>query len=232
MDCDYQAISAQIHKEEAIHNAFIGGIISNEITECLHKDINLTLQAAFKKACSLKITQRNAENYRLASSSAVTLLKCNLVWKTKIEKNWIVFILETTVQQQLRAVCFAGIVDTHISFVQLRTKLVLNAVNVDIFQECVSLSKFKKNETSTTALLMGFLTMSHTKVNIEVLINSVTANALLNTGFSLSDLSYKLSKMLKLDLDKSRCSVGLAFNEYISKGVGKCVANVKLYNQN
>ena len=38
--------------------------------------------------------------------------------------------------------------------------------------------------------------------------------------------------MLKLDLDKSRCSVGLAINGYTSKGAGKCVANVKLNNQN
>ena len=28
MDCDYQAVSAQLHKEEAISDAFIGGIIS------------------------------------------------------------------------------------------------------------------------------------------------------------------------------------------------------------
>ena len=74
--------------------------------------------------------------------------------------------------------------------------------------------------------------MNHSKVNIEVLISSVAANALLDTGYSLSDLSHKFSKMLKLGLDKSRCSVGLAINGYTSKGVGKCVANVKLHNQN
>ena len=46
---------------------------------------------------------------------------------------------------------------------------------------------------------MRFSTMNHSKVNIEVLINSAAANALLDTGYSLSDLSYKFSKMLKLD---------------------------------
>ena len=38
--------------------------------------------------------------------------------------------------------------------------------------------------------------------------------------------------MLKLDSDKSHCSVGVAINGYTSKRVGKCVANVKLHNQN
>ena len=98
---------------------------------------------------------------------------------------------------------------------------------------CRSKLVFKKNETSTTASLTRFSTMNHSKVNIEVLINSVAANALLDTGFSLSDLSYEFRKMLKLkNLDKSRCSVGLAIIGYTSKGVGKCIANVKLYNQN
>ena len=97
---------------------------------------------------------------------------------------------------------------------------------------CRSKQVFKKNETNTTALLTRFSTMSHSKVNIEVLTNIVAANALLDTGFSLSDLSYEFRKMLKLDLDKSHCSVGLAINGYTSKGVGKCIANVKLYNQN
>ena len=51
---------------------------------------------------------------------------------------------------------------------------------------------------------MGLSTMIRSKVNIKVLINGVEANALLDTGSSLSHLSYEFSKMLKLNLDKSR----------------------------
>ena len=64
-----------MHKEAAIHNAFIGGIILNKIRQCLLEDNNLTLQVAFKKTRSLKTTQRNAENYQFASSSAVHIAK-------------------------------------------------------------------------------------------------------------------------------------------------------------
>ena len=35
---------------------------------------------------------------------------------------------------------------------------------------CQSKQVFKKSETSTIALLMGVSTMSHSKINIEVLI--------------------------------------------------------------
>ena len=62
MDCNYQAVSAQLHKE-AIYNGFIGGIILNEIRQSLLEDSNLTFQVAFEKACSLETAQRNAESY-------------------------------------------------------------------------------------------------------------------------------------------------------------------------
>ena len=83
MDCDYQAVSAQLHKEEAIRDAFIGGIFSNEIRQRLLEDSNLTLQVAFEKARSLETAQRNAESYRFVSPSAKHIAKCNLVQKIK-----------------------------------------------------------------------------------------------------------------------------------------------------
>ena len=63
VDCNYQAVSAQVHKEEAIRNAVIGGIISSNIRQRLLEDNNLTLQAAFDKARSLETAQKNAEMY-------------------------------------------------------------------------------------------------------------------------------------------------------------------------
>ena len=75
IDCDYQAVSAQLHKEEAIRDAFIGGIVSNEIRQHLLKDSNLTLQVAFEKARSLETAQSNVESYHFASPSAVHIAK-------------------------------------------------------------------------------------------------------------------------------------------------------------
>ena len=79
---------------------------------------------------------------------------------------------------------------------------------------------------------MGLFTFSHSKVNIQVLINGIETNGFLDTCSSLSHLSYEFGKMLKLDLDNFRCSVSLAINGYTLKSVGKCVANVRLSNQN
>ena len=82
MDCDYQAVSAQLHKEEAIRDAFIGGIISNEIRQRMLGDSNLTLQVAFEKARSLE-TAQNAESYQFVSPSAEHIAKVKSCAKIK-----------------------------------------------------------------------------------------------------------------------------------------------------
>ena len=67
IDCDFQAVTALVHKE-AIRDAFIGGLVSNEIRQRLLENNNLTPQAAFDKTRSLETAQKNAEMY-LSSSS-------------------------------------------------------------------------------------------------------------------------------------------------------------------
>ena len=68
IDCDFQAVNALIHKKEAIRDALIGGLVSNEIRQPLLENNNLTLQATFDKARSLETAQKNAEMYLPSSS--------------------------------------------------------------------------------------------------------------------------------------------------------------------
>ena len=78
MDCDYQAVSAKVHKE-AICDAFIVGIIWNEIRQRLLEDSNFTLQVAFEKARSLETVLTNAESYRFTSRSAEHIAKVQII---------------------------------------------------------------------------------------------------------------------------------------------------------
>ena len=70
-DCKFLAVSAKLHKEEAIRDAFISGILSNEIRQRLLEDHDLSLQNAFDKARSLEIVQKNAEAYCIKPSQLV-----------------------------------------------------------------------------------------------------------------------------------------------------------------
>ena len=59
--CNFRAVSAVVHKEEAIGDTFISGMISNEIRQRLFENQDLTLGLIFKKTQILELAQRNAQ---------------------------------------------------------------------------------------------------------------------------------------------------------------------------
>ena len=81
-------------------------------------------------------------------------------------------------------------------------------------------------------MLMGIeATTTNSKVNVEVFVNGKNANAVIDTGSTLSHFSSEFSKRLNIDLENCDCSIGLAVKSYSSKGLGKCAAAVKLNGQ-
>ena len=78
------AVSAKLHKKEAIRDAFISGILSNKIRQRLLEDHNLSLQNAFDKARSLEIAQKNAETYCVGPSQLVIPSKTIANMKPKL----------------------------------------------------------------------------------------------------------------------------------------------------
>ena len=69
--CNFSAVSAKLHKEEAIQDAFISTILSNKIRQRLLEDHDLSLKKAFDKARSLEIAQENAETYCIGPSQLI-----------------------------------------------------------------------------------------------------------------------------------------------------------------
>ena len=67
-DCNFKAVTATVHKDEAIRDTFISGLASLEIRRRLLEEPNLTLQATFDTARSLEIAHKNAELFNLNAS--------------------------------------------------------------------------------------------------------------------------------------------------------------------
>ena len=85
VDCNYQAVSAQVHKEDAIRDAFIGGMMSNNIRPRFLEDHTLTLRTAFDKARSLEIAQQNAKMHN--SNASHYNISAPHIAKIEAEKN-------------------------------------------------------------------------------------------------------------------------------------------------
>ena len=71
VDCDFRAVTAQVHKQQAIRNAFISGFASSEIRQRLLEEPELVMQAAFDKARSLEIAHDNAEQYKVDMAPSI-----------------------------------------------------------------------------------------------------------------------------------------------------------------
>ena len=62
-DYNFRTVTATVHKERAIRDAFIGGLISKDIRQRLLENHELTLAEAYEKARSLELAQKNEESY-------------------------------------------------------------------------------------------------------------------------------------------------------------------------
>ena len=89
-----------------------------------------------------------------------------------------------------------------------------------------------KRPDASTASLFGLKpdcqSLIYSKVNRKVSINDVEANALIDTGTTLSHLNKQFSKLLNLKLKESDCSIGLAVKGHMSKGLGRYKADIHL----
>ena len=62
-DCNFQAVSAIQYQDEAIRDAFINGITSNDIRQRLLENSDMTLDPFLCKARTYESTQKHSENY-------------------------------------------------------------------------------------------------------------------------------------------------------------------------
>ena len=69
------------------------------------------------------------------------------------------------------------------------------------------------------------------RVNVPVTINGKTANALIDTGLTLTHISENLSKVLKLELTESSQKINLSTSDSYSKSLEMCRENLELLGQ-
>ena len=63
-DCNFTACTAEVHRDEAIRDAFISGLISPHIRQRLLEKSSLDLKTAFDDAITLDMAERQSHSYR------------------------------------------------------------------------------------------------------------------------------------------------------------------------
>ena len=68
-DCNYCEVSANQHRDEAIRDAFISGLLISSIRLGLLENNTLTLEAAFDQARALESAKKSSDSYRISHTS-------------------------------------------------------------------------------------------------------------------------------------------------------------------
>ena len=174
------AVSAKLYKEEAIRDAFISGILSDEIRQQrLLEDHDLSLQNAFDKARSLEIAQKNAEAHCVGPSQLVIPSKTTAKMEPKLA--------ECSSDEEhsaaiIRKCKYCGNKKHPRKFCPAKDVICFNGSKRGHFSKVCRL-KFETTERpdASTASLFGLKSDCHSrtysKVNRKVSINGVEANA-------------------------------------------------------
>ena len=239
LDCNFRAVTATVHKEEAIRDAFIGGLISKDIRQRLLENHELTLAEAYEKARSLELAQKNAESYN-AGYSQQTVSLCNSAETPATSK-------ETTKTSELSydasSLCTAAVTEKCMFCGNKRHPRKMCPARMASCFKCSKKGHFAKvcrsKVDATLSEVMSIESASatsdrqhndnaQTKVNIPITIDGVPVNALVDTGSTLSHISEELSRHLDLRLEETICNVGLAVRGCSSKSLGLCKANIEV----
>ena len=137
-DCNFKAVTASQHSDEAIRDAFINGILSSHIRQRLLENKILSLQDAFEQARALDTAQKSSDSYDMLSQRPMT---ASLSRKME-ELNQFHFDEEEKECGAVNVKCFFCAIMRMLEVAALHVKpLATNVANVGIFKRFASLTQ-------------------------------------------------------------------------------------------
>ena len=224
MACNFAAVSAIQHKEEAVRDAFISGLALPDIHQQILENPHLDFQATLAMARSLEASRNNSlqfDNVIPTSSES-----CTKSVKSAKESPR----TDAAVALRHRKCQYYGNTYHARRFCPAKEVQCFRCLKVAHFAKvCRSCHSPVKN---TSATLMSInetqkIEEANKRVNVPVTINGRTANALIDTESTLTHISENLSKLLKLKLSESSQKITLAASDSYSKSLGMCQVNLK-----
>ena len=225
-ECDFKAVSAEKNKEEAIRDAFISGLISNQIRQRLLENRSLDLQTAFDLARSLEMAEQQSQTYYTNPVSAA-------VAKEDSEE------IDTcgAVSGSSAKCFFCGYSRHPRSKCPAKDALCKGCGKQGHFQKMCLSSKSNKNTNKFTSAMHSSSSINASfsaaapgclsKATIDISINNTTTKALVDTGSSDSFMCPELASKLGLKKYYSIKKVSMASTNHCTTSKGHCFATFK-----
>lgn len=229
-NCNFKEITAEGYKTEYIRDAFISGISSKSIRQRLLENLTLTLEEAHNQASSLEMADKNCQSYTNTANYVPTLSAVNSeVQESKptvcaagqqIHKKSCFFCGGNVLHRRFKCPAYNSVCQLcskkgHFASVCRGTSTV-NTINP------------QEDAEHTTALILAASPASLSKATIPVTINDSHADALIDTGSSVSFINLSLAETLGLKKRKCQHQITLASLDHTSSVEGMCIATLKI----
>ncbi|KAL0839392.1 hypothetical protein ABMA28_016120 [Loxostege sticticalis] len=232
-DCDFQAVSAQQNQNDFMCITFISGINSQKIRQRLLENLTLSFDDAQNQALTLETAEKSLQSFSI-SSNPTSLL--NAIPGAEQEKEVDNNLAAVNFGQRKRQCFFCGgNVHQRIKCPAFHSQCQLCSKKGHFANVCRSRSETSPkvnavtHDTPTeTASVVAAAPGSLRKATIPITINDYVADALVDTGSSVSFIDKGLAETLKLKKKRCSQSITLASLSHTSIVEGSCTATLKI----
>lgn len=220
-DCNFKNVTAKEHRELAIRDAFISGLLSNEIRQRLLEKSNLTLDDATSQALSLESAQKHSEVYQTASTSFINSSNAEN-HQVQLQRNT---VLSATGKFSTCYYCGN----------RRHDRSLCPALNATC-KRCSKKGNFstvcRSSNRGTTASIssqtLASVPGSLSKTAVPVAINQISADALIDTGSSETYLNESFVLSNNLPIQPSKGYVSMAQTSLRAQSKGFCIVNLSI----
>ena len=219
-DCDFKAVSALEHSNQAVRGAFIGGILSSSIRQRLLESATLSMDQAFHNAETLEVAQQNSESFQQQSSFVASAEPKQRASESDSASESHYNVTAAVSKKTDKQCIYCGKAN------HARAKC--PAKDISCFKcgkagHFSSVCRGAKRQSSSYVAAMG-LSKSHAVLQFS----GSTVDALLDTGSTESFIKKSTARQLQLPFHSTNSYISMASTEYNVKISQFCLVSFSL----
>lgn len=240
-DCNFEAVTATTHEDEAIRGAFISGILSLRIRERLLQERSLTLDQALDQALTLETAERdsrvmtsgandiNLNALPVASLSKRTIRNSqNLRTASEEPTKWRCFYCGGNTSHR-RVKCPAFNAQCQLCSRKGHFANVCRSINATNNAVTAEESAVDSDDSEVAANAISAASPSSlSKATIPVTLNNYHADALIDTGSSVSFINEKIARLMQLKQKPHKQTITLASQNNVTFVRSVCFATITM----